>query len=135
MPDRLLILFLRLSAAVLLLALIAVFIPFSWMNSIHERLGLGELADQPMVSYLARLASALYGAEGIVFIFLSFDVRRYLPFLRLLGWGKIAFGVLMTGIDIACRMPVFWTAVEGPVLVGFGLILLWLTSRVPEKVS
>ena len=43
-----------------LFAIPAIFLPYSWMNAIHDYMGLGELPDTPIVSYLARSLSAFY---------------------------------------------------------------------------
>jgi hypothetical protein len=131
--ERTLALFLRVTAAILLLALPAIVLPYAWMDAIHRWLGLGELPDRPMVQYLARSASALYAFLGFVLIFVSRDVRRYLPLVRFLGWAKVIFGVVMLGLDLTVDMPMLWTLVEAPVIVGFGIALLWLARRAMES--
>src|SRR5262245_41157498 len=112
-----LVLVLRFCAAVLLLALVAVVMPFSWMAAIHVRLGLGELPDVPLMSYLTRSLSGLYAFHGALIWFLSTDVRRYAPVLRFLAWCSMAFGVGMVFLDLAVGMPVGWVVMEGPIIV------------------
>ena len=60
-----------------LLALIFVPVPYSWMNGIHQYLGMGELSHQPVVGYLARSTSAFYAILGGLFLLISFDLPRY----------------------------------------------------------
>src|SRR5687768_13106421 len=81
-PERRLALFLRWTAALLLLALPAVVLPHAWMDAIHQWLGLGPLPELPMVAYLARSESALYGVLAALYWHAAGDVRRYLPLLR-----------------------------------------------------
>ena len=41
-------------------AIPAIFLPYSWMNAIHDFMGLGDLPNAPIVSYLARSLSLFY---------------------------------------------------------------------------
>jgi len=129
-PERLLVWLLRLFGASTLTALGAVFMPHDWMNLIHQRLGMGELPHLPIVGYLTRSISALYALHGALLIFLSVDVRRYLPLVRFLGAASVVMGVLLLGLDLAVGMPVFWTVAEGPPVVALGLVILVLARRV-----
>jgi hypothetical protein len=114
-PERLLVWLLRLFGASTLIALGAVFMPHDWMNLIHQRLGMGDLPDLPIVGYL---------------ILVSRDVRRYLPIIRFFGVASAGMGVLLFGLDLAVGMPVFWTVAEGPPVVALGLVILLLARRV-----
>ena len=129
-PERLLVWLLRLFGASTLTALGAVFMPHDWMNLIHQRLGMGELPHLPIVGYLTRSISALYALHGALLIFLSLDVRRYLPLVRFLGAASVVMGVLLLGLDLAVGMPGFWTVAEGPPVVALGLVILVLARRV-----
>jgi hypothetical protein len=80
--------------------------------------------------YLTRSVSALYALHGALLIFLSLDVRRYLPLVRFLGAASIVMGVLLLGLDLAVGMPVFWTVAEGPPVVALGLVILVSVRRV-----
>ena len=130
LPERALVAFLRLTAAVLFLAALAVVMPFSWMAAAHQSMGLGDLPDRPIVSYLARSASALYVSQGIISLFLSFGVRRYQPLIRFLAWLAVIFGALMVAVDLAVGMPWFWTLGEGPVVSLMGAFVLFLERQV-----
>ncbi len=128
-------LFLRVSAAILLLALGAMVMPHGWMDVIHGWLGLGTLAEQPMVAYLARSASAMYASLGALYLYLSYDLRRYLELLRFLARLKLAFGVAMFVLDVVVGMPLLWVAVEGPFILGWSLALLWLVRSAEAALS
>jgi hypothetical protein len=41
----------------------------------------------------------------------------------------IVFGLMMVAIDLHAGMPIVWTALEGPPLVGVGVLLLYLRRR------
>jgi hypothetical protein len=122
-PERILVWLLRASGAMTLTALGAVFMPNDWMNLIHQRLGMGELPHIPIVGYLTRSVSALYALHGALLIFVSLDVRRYLPVVRFLGVAGVVMGVLLFGLDRAVGMPVPWTNGEGPFVVAISVVL------------
>ncbi len=131
--QRQLVLFLRVSAVILLLALAALVLPHRAMDTLHGWLGLGDLPDTPMVSYLSRSSGAQYATLGALYLCLSFDVRRNLDLLRYLAYFKLAFGAAMLVVDVAVGMPLLWTLVEGPFILGWSLTLLGLTQRLRRE--
>jgi len=54
--EQILILLMRFNAIMLLLAIGAVVMPFSWMDSIHHCAGMGPLPNSAIVHYLTRSA-------------------------------------------------------------------------------
>jgi len=60
----------------MLLALMFVAAPRSWMRDIHVLVDLGEMLDTPIVWYLARSVSAFYAVMGGLFWVVSFDVSK-----------------------------------------------------------
>lgn len=129
-PERILVWLLRVSGAVTLMALVAVLMPYDWMNLIHQRLGMGELPHIPIVGYLTRSVSALYALHGALLIFVSLDIHRYLSIVRFLGWAGVALGAVLFGVDRAVGMPVQWTDREGPFVVVISVVILLLAWRV-----
>jgi hypothetical protein len=127
--EWLLVLLLRVSAGILLLAAPCALLPFDWMDATHQALGLGKLPDRPILGYLTRSLSALYAGHGLQLLYLSFNVRRYLPFVRFLLVISVLFGVVLFAIDLTAGLPGFWTWTEGPSLVVFYGLLLWLSSK------
>ena len=128
--EKILVVVLRLTGLLLLLALGAVFMPFGWMDRIHGWIGLGELPNTPMIGYLTRSLSALYAVHGVLVLFISIDVRRYLPVVRCLAVISLVFGVGMIGLDYAVGLPLWWILGEGPSVIALGVLLLWLAGRV-----
>jgi hypothetical protein len=57
----LLVFLLRLGGTMTVLAFPAMLLPPDWMAATHRWLGMGELPEAPVVDYLARSVSALYG--------------------------------------------------------------------------
>lgn len=127
--ERLVVWLLRFIGVVVLSALIPVFFPSSLMANLHERLGLGGFPDQPISWYFARSLSLMYFAHGVIVFSLSTNVRRYWPLIKVLGFLNLALGVFLTGIDFVCQMPWWWTAVEGPSVVGGGIVLIALIRK------
>lgn len=132
-PHRILIWLLRLLGAVTLTALGAVFMPYDWMNLIHQSLGMGELPQLPIVGYLTRSVSALYALHGALLIFVSLDVHRYLPLLRFLGWAGVAMGLVLLAVDRAVGMPAPWANQEGPGVIALSILILFLVRRVERQ--
>ncbi len=128
--EKALVILLRIAAVILLIALIPSVMPFAWMKDIHRGLGMGELPDGPIIGYLTRSLSAMYALHGAIVLFVSWDVRRYLPVVQCLAVLAILFGVGVLVLDVMVGMPPAWTASEGPFLIVFGNVMLWLAGRV-----
>ena len=119
-------LFLRIIGTAALLALFAVFLPYSWMNAIHQWLGMGELPSEPIVGYLARSTSAFYALLGGLLWVVSFDLRRHRVILCYLGIVIAIFGAAVLVIDLLEGMPLWWAVGEGPFNFVFGAaIFMW----------
>ncbi len=123
---------LRIAGLGMLGALAFVFCPFDWMATIHQRIGMGELAYTPLLSYLIRTLSALYAILGAILVFVSRDVERYRPLIHFLGMTSVLGGVGVTVLDAVLRLPLFWTVAEGPLTVALGVALILLARRVPR---
>ena len=127
--HRRLQLLLRIVGAWLLLALVFVAAPRSWMRDIHDLLDLGEMPDAPIVWYLARSVSAFYAIMGGLYWVVSFDINNHRSVLRYLGWTTSVFGAALCAIDVQAAMPLVWTVTEGPITTMFGIAVLYLLSR------
>jgi hypothetical protein len=128
--EKALIIVLRIAAVVLLTALTTSVMPFAWMQDIHRQLGMGELPDGPIIGYLTRSLSAMYALHGAIVLFVSGDVRRYLPVVKCLAVLAILFGAGMLVLDVLVGMPPAWTTCEGPSVIVLGGLMLWLAGRV-----
>ena len=125
-----------LSGAFLLLAIVPVFFPVSWMAQFHERLGLGEMQVQPILVYLARSTSLLYFVHGIVTVYVGMHIERLWPMARILGGLHVVIGSLMIYIDLNAGMPLYWTCGEGGPIALLGSLVVWLTMQADwEKAS
>jgi hypothetical protein len=103
--DKVLVLLLRFLGVGSLLALVPVFMPFSWMAATHRWLGLGEMPAAPVVEYLARSVSAFYAVTGALCLALTTDLERYRPPVRSLGVAFALMSVVLLGVDLAAGMP------------------------------
>jgi hypothetical protein len=126
--DKVLVIFLRIVGVSGLFALVAVFMPFSWMAATHNWLGLEEMPTGPVVEYLARSASMFYAFFGSLFLVLASDLNRYRPLVRFLGLAFVLMGVVFLGIDLAAGMPWWWTAIEGPPGPPIGALIFFLAG-------
>jgi hypothetical protein len=131
--ERFLRLFLRIIGTTALFALIAVVMPYSWMNAIHQWLGLGTLPTEPIVGYLARSTSAYYALLGGLMWMVSFDLHRHRIVLCYLGVAIILFGAVLFVTDLLAAMPLWWTLCEGPPNSAFGVVILVISYRMVDK--
>lgn len=114
----------------MIVALVFVAAPRSWMQYIHALVDLGEMPDTPIVWYLARSTSAFYAMTGGLFWIVSFDIYRHQSVLWYLGWMTIVFGAALCLIDAWAAMPLSWTMTEGPFVMLTGGVVLYLVSRI-----
>ena len=127
--GRALTLLLRVIGVSSLFALIFVAAPESWMATIHEGMAMGPFPTAPVVGYLARSTSAFYAIAGGLFLLVATDLNRYRAVLLYIGWTMTLFGVILLAVDVLEGMPHSWTLWEGPFVVLFGGVMLWLTRR------
>ncbi len=123
---------LRLAGGIMLLAFPMALLPVEWMAATHRWLGLGEFPASPLVDYLTRSASLLYGFHGGLLIVAATDVRRHALIVRYVAVMNVVFGMAVAGVDLHAGLPLAWTLAEGPPVAGFGLVLLWLLGQVEE---
>lgn len=128
--EKWLVLLLRIVGTTSLLATIAVYMPFVWMQEIHKFLGLGDLPKMPVVEYLARSASAFYAIVGALMWVISFDLIKYKKIASFLGLMFIIFGLNLLIIDIKVGLPIFWILAEGPFEIVFGLVVFLLSRKI-----
>jgi hypothetical protein len=133
--ERSLRFLLRYIGGVALLALVAVFMPYTWMNSIHSALEMGTLPAEPIVGYLARSLSLFYALLGGLLVVYSFNPHRYRTAICYLGAAFVFFGIVMLGVDFSEGMPGFWKTAEGPIDIGFGILILMLAIRLRPLVN
>ena len=125
MGERLLKIILQLTAVSMLLAVVAVLMPKSWMAIAHEWLGLGEFPQQPIAEYLARTTSALYALVGGALLICAGDVRRY---GRMITFLALATAGVSVAIAVTCfnDLPAWWLAGDLLTAGGFAAIVLVL---------
>ena len=107
----------------------AVFMPHSWMDAIHRGIGMGELPETPITGYLSRSLSLYYTWFGLLVLFVSFDVERYLPYIRFLLVTGLGIGMVQMGIDFSVGMPRWWAVSEGAFLLIYFSIAIWMSRR------
>ncbi len=135
-PERILKLILQINGAVMATALVAVFMSHDQMAAIHQWLGLGKFPEGIIVDYLARSLSAFYAIMGVLYIVLARDIRAYATIITFVAWASICFGVATIIIDLQLGFPAWWTWGEGPFIIVYGAVVLWLQRKVkktPEK--
>jgi hypothetical protein len=136
--ERALKLLLLIVGVVSLPAIIAVFMPHSWLVRGVELAEPGTEVGV-LVSYLARLLSAFYMLLGVMLVVFSTDVRRYAGPIRLVAlWSLMAVvGFLIPGIPALARGGYGWFIwfVAGDVAFGlaFSVAILQLQWRITKQ--
>ena len=125
--QRILIVLLRLFGGVTVLAFAAMFLPVAWMAATHRWLGVGEFPRAPLVDYLTRSVSSLYGFHGVLVLLVSRSPVHYRSIVRYLGVMYMLVGIFAVVIDLHASMPLWWTIVEGPPTAVTGAVILYLS--------
>jgi len=125
---------LRVTGAVLCLAIVAVFMPGSWMAQAHAWLALGPWPEQPIAEYLARTLSGMYVLLGGLLWVIAGDVRRYDGLLRYLAlaWLGLAVVVLFLALGLADPLRAYLVLDSFSALVAC-LLMLVLRRHIPRR--
>lgn len=125
---------LRVTAAVLCLAVVAVFMPREWMVRAHQWLRLGAWPEQPIVVYLARALSGMYALLGGLLWVISCDVRRYDGVLRYVALAWLALAVVVLFIGLGQVEPLrAYLVVDSLAAIIACLLMLLLRRRIPRQ--
>ena len=127
--ERLLSAVLRVTGATEILAFVAVLMPRSWMELAHTWLGLGEMASGPLIMFMIRQASYVYGMHGVSLWVLASNVSRFHPLVLLNGISFVLAGVVFFVIDYTAGMPMWWTLADPLACASFGVAVLWLSRK------
>jgi len=110
--SGLLVLVLRASAVLFLLALAGAAMPESRMKAVYELGQQGPWPGGALLVYLARVVSLLYGFHGLLALYMSFDVRRYRPLIRFMAIVGFAFAPVMFVVIWTAGLPTVWAVSE-----------------------
>ena len=131
--ENTLVVVLRLFGVVLLLAFPMMLLPVEWMAATHRWLGLGEFPASPLVDYLTRSISFLYGFHGGLLLVVANDIRRYRGIVVYVVVMGLAFGASMIAVDLHAAMPLRWIFGEGPAIMITSVIVGLLLRGVPRN--
>jgi hypothetical protein len=132
-PLGWLVLVLRATAVLFLLAFVGAALPESWMKGVYEWGGLGPWPGGALLVYLARAVSILYGFLGLLALYLSFDVRRYLPLIRFMAVASFPFAPVMFVVIWAAGLPTIWAVSESTSIVIISA--LWCVASRPAGLA
>ena len=111
-------------AAIQCSALIAAWMPDAWVDACAELMGVEPLPHTPLAGYLARLSSMMYFVHGATLCIVAKNLPQSEFMILPLGWVSIFLGFAMLGIDIAERMPIFWTGIEFSAIATNGMVMV-----------
>lgn len=127
--QRLLSWLLCIAGACEVLAFVAVIMPRSWMEVSHAALGMGVMPRGPLLMFMIRQASYVYGMHGVSLWVLASDVDRFRPLILLNGISFLLAGLVFFVIDQAEGMPLWWALGDAAGCAFFGAALLWFSRR------
>ena len=130
--EKALIVILRSCAIVLLTAFPMMLLPVDWMAATHRWLGLGEFPASPLVDYLTRSISFLYGFHGGLLLLVATDIRRYRGIAVYSVVMGFAFGAAIIPVDLHAGLPLRWVLCEGPLIIVTAAIVGVLLRAVPR---
>ena len=84
-PDKVLVVLMRIMGGSMILAIIAAFMPDSWLHAAVAKVEPG-VPVGPLVEYMARGWSVFYFMLGGLIWLFSTDLTRYLPAIRWVSW-------------------------------------------------
>lgn len=128
-PFGWLVFVLRATGVLLLLAFVGAALPESWMKAVYESGELGPWPGGALLVYLARAVSLLYGFFGLLALYLSFDVRRYLPLIRFMALVSFPFAPVMFLVIWMAGLPTFWAVCEPMSILVISALWWYLASR------
>ncbi len=79
--------------------------------------------------YLARSTSALYAILGGLLWIVAGKQRRYAAVITYIAFMCMLFGLVILVVDFQLGLPLWWRLCEGPLVIGFGMLTLWLQAR------
>jgi hypothetical protein len=122
---------LRATAVLFLVAFVGAVLPEGWMKAVHECGGLGPWPGGPLLVYLAREVSILYGFLGLVALYLSLDVGRYRLLVRFMALVSFPFVPVMFLVIWSAGLPGVW-AVGEPTSI-LVISALWYAASGPTE--
>ena len=111
-------------------AIVPFVMPFSWMATTHEWLGMGALPQRPIVDYLARYASGFSAFYGWLLLLLMTDVRRYAPIITLQAVAILVMSGISAIFGWRSGMPLWWIFAD---VISCWLCcgaMLWLQTKI-----
>lgn len=110
-------------------AVVAVFMPHSWMDVCSRLMGVDTLPTGSLPGYLARLSSAMYVVHGAMLIITAWNLPLVMPVVIPFARLTIFLGGIMLWIDVAENMPIAWTLFETIALVFSGGLTEYFARR------
>jgi hypothetical protein len=112
-----------------MLAFVAVAMPYDWMAAAHRWLGMGALPALPLLDYMIRSVSLLYGLHGVLLWFLARDVARFRLLIIYTAASYLFAALAFAAIDLRNHMPWWWSVSEVGSVLWLGLVLFWLLRK------
>ncbi len=110
------------------LAIVPLFFPIAWMQSLHEWLGLGEAPAEAIFEYMARSLCVMYFTHGVFVLSVAFNLHQCWKLVPVIAMTNIFIGFAMLFIDWSAKMPLLWLFFEGPPILAIGVLLMWLSK-------
>jgi hypothetical protein len=114
------------------LAIVPAVMPLSWIEAVHQFLGLGRFPEKFLTEYLARMTSAMFAMMGALLMFLAWDVRRFAPVIKFVYFIQIPVVIAVMAVLAGRHVDIiyYWLAVIDAVFaVAFAVFALILVAK------
>lgn len=121
---------LRALGIICLLAVVPLVMPFRWLDTAHQWMGLGPFPSEPISIYLARSVSSLCAFYGGLLLMLARDVERHVAIIRYQAIAIMALSAYGIIAGVRAGLPPIWVIADAAGCWLFLLPILLLTRRV-----
>jgi len=91
--------------------------------------------ERPLIMFMIRQASYVYGMHGVSLWLLASDVKRFQLLIVLNGISFLLAAIVFFAIDYYEGMPIWWTIADTFGCGIFGIALLWLNRRLKHDLQ
>lgn len=121
---------LRALGIICVLAVVPLVMPFQWLDTAHQWMGLGPFPSDPIAIYLARSVSSLCAFYGGLLLVLARDVGRHLAIIRYQAIAIMTLSAYGIIAGVRAGLPAIWVIADAVGCWLFLLPMLLLARRI-----
>ena len=104
-------------------------LPWNYIINLFDIVGIQPPASQPIIVFMLRVGTAIFGLIGVFLIILARNPLKYGVMLLLAAYGLVFYGLIILIGGIRYGLPAW--LFSGDVIIGFvaGLLLLYFRNK------